>query len=428
MKKLIALFMVVLIAISTTTAAYATEVNGDSNSEIGDSSGMDDGSSGLDDVESGEDNGGEASTEAGSGSDGGSGEDVGENPPDNSEPSEGVSEPSESTPILTLDGATVNVSDESVAAIADAVSYSTYLNKVQKYSNKGTIFHLPELTSEAPYILAITSKEAGTLWVYRSSSPIELVHYSGTKYRVAGYYSVVYDNTGSLGANTSYTAPVISDTYRTDSNAFDYTTVYYYSNHDVADENGNVIYEKIPEDYMVSFETGFEDLTLDSVSSSNFVAPEISYSGYRFDGWYLDADFTLPFTSSYQFRYDVTLYAKWTPYYSVSFVTGIEGYELAPVTVVAGDAYTLPLFSHTGYEFVGAFTDENFETQFVDGSALNGDITLYLKFAPIEYDVGALLTQQVELTKGLQVIQSQLWVVLVVGLLYFVYRLFRIFF
>ena len=263
--------------------------------------------------------------------------------------------------------------------------------------------------------LTYTSEEDYGLYLKSDGSTIQFSNFNmrSTFARYSGQGVFSTNNEDSFGGGSS----------------FDISKILYANRNLIDTISGDLIYKTdAPQSFTISFNTGFEDLLVESVSSNSFVLPVVKYDGFCFEGWYFDIDYTLPYSVGYEFYQDTVLYAKWKAYKTVSFVTGIEDYILDSVQVLEGEPYTVPAFSYAGYEFGGAFVDEALQQQFVDGTVITEDITMYLWFEPLVYDIGALLTQQVELTKGLQVIQSQLWIVLVVGLLYFVYRLFRIFF
>lgn len=352
-----------------------------------------------------------------------------------SEPSETVVEPSDGA--YSLDGATVNVSEESIMAIADAVNadyeqVNEFLYSVPLTNGKELLVdtNIEFLTSDYHFLVIDV---AGTYYVLHCqlSSANFVKNIQNPEYysfgvkpsEGSGRYSFGISSTADplVFKSAAYTMPAYGQQYTSAQVLF--------NNRNVLDDSGNIYLEAtIDLIFKVSFDTGFDDLILNDVSSLNFVTPTISYDGFEFDGWYLDSEFTLPYSSDYTFVADTTLYAKWIPYRAISFVTGLEGVEIDSIKVLSGQPFTCPAFSYPGYTFVGCYLDNSFERQFVDGTVVSDDITLYINFEPIVYDTGALLTEQVELSKGLQIMQSQLWIILVVGLLYFVYRFFRIFF
>ncbi len=112
---------------------------------------------------------------------------------------------------------------------------------------------------------------------------------------------------------------------------------------------------------------------------------DISCDGYRFDGWYLN-NINITVDYHYQVVSNITLVAKWTPYYSISYTTA---YENAPgtKTVLKGTTLTetdLPNLSHTGYSFDGWYIDQ---TKVTAGYTVNSNITLTAKWIPIYYTI-----------------------------------------
>lgn len=299
-------------------------------------------------------------------------------PSETTEPTEGNTEPSEPSEPLKVD-----LTEQSIEAIADAVENSSgsIVNK------DGVVYTIPsevfEHVYDYKYLTYLKGGSSNNYWfLYNDPSEIYLsvnavgdvsINCLGLYVR---YQYGSYKSTGS-GINV---------------NSF----TIFYSDCDIYNKDGSLFYSSDGNvDFNISFDTGFEDLSLDPVSSKNFVAPVISYDGYEFDGWYFDREFTKPFQNTgFEFTADTILYAKWIPYRTINFITNIEGFELDSVKVLSGEAYTVSSFSYAGYEFVGAYTDEAFEHQFVGGTIVDSDLTLYLRFEEIVYDFGALLAEQ----------------------------------
>jgi len=97
-------------------------------------------------------------------------------------------------------------------------------------------------------------------------------------------------------------------------------------------------------------------------------------SGYRFDGWYAEAacqnawDFATTITGN------VTLYAKWTRVYTITYVTEGELDQSAWVKSYTGEqAVALPTPERSGYEFLGWYENSQKVTSIPQGST--GDKT-----------------------------------------------------
>lgn len=110
-------------------------------------------------------------------------------------------------------------------------------------------------------------------------------------------------------------------------------------------------------------------------------------NGYRFDGWYLDKDvWTQPFTETTKVIDDISVYAHFLIDTSPNETCRVTfdsrgGSTVGAVTLTKGAALTLPAPpTRTGYDFAGWYYDLTFETQFLSGTAIVRDITLYAKW------------------------------------------------
>ncbi len=119
-------------------------------------------------------------------------------------------------------------------------------------------------------------------------------------------------------------------------------------------------------------------------------------SGYTFDAWYKES----ACTNKWDFSTDtvtenITLYAKWTEkvtypiikYYTVTFETN-GGSEIANQTIASGKTATMPQTpTKNGYEFLGWFTDEDFNEVYRFATPVTEDITIYAKWKSDDYIV-----------------------------------------
>ena len=145
------------------------------------------------------------------------------------------------------------------------------------------------------------------------------------------------------------------------------------------------------ESYEVSFETGWDDWTIDneSIEYKNTVSePEQSSEreGYTLDGWFTSSDYV---GEAYNFETPVTgaieLFAKWTPeIYSITF-EGLDGadYDAPAATYTIEDSIALGQPTKEGYDFGGWYTSSDFiegtdVTEIATGST--GDKTFYAKW------------------------------------------------
>lgn len=102
--------------------------------------------------------------------------------------------------------------------------------------------------------------------------------------------------------------------------------------------------------------------------------------GYRFDGWTLNAGGTSPFTFSTPIVTDITLYAQWTPVYTVSFDPQ-GGSAVDPQAVPDGDPASAPTDpTKDGYTFEGWCVDSECTSLWDFTTPVTGAVTLYAKW------------------------------------------------
>lgn len=115
--------------------------------------------------------------------------------------------------------------------------------------------------------------------------------------------------------------------------------------------------------------------------------------GYRFDGWYWDAEYTREFifATNTMPSCDVTVYAKWTKQYTVTFDSR-GGSDVAPVTGEAGDPVAAPDAPvRAGYVFDGWFADAEGTTPYEFGVIPAQDVTVYALWHEIGTDIALTL-------------------------------------
>jgi len=122
--------------------------------------------------------------------------------------------------------------------------------------------------------------------------------------------------------------------------------------------------------------------------------------GYAFDNWYTDTDLTSPYNFDDPVTKNITLYAKWSEYCTITFNTnGATGGEPLPAqTVVVGASITLPggySLSRTGYSFGGWNTQDDGRGNSYNGYSSftpEGSITLYARWvSTITYNANGAL-------------------------------------
>lgn len=212
----------------------------------------------------------------------------------------------------------VDISDESIQAIAEAVNASSYQYNYQysiPLSTGNSIVIDTNIENLLDDYHVIINNYGGScyFWVHPDDikfhtslntwlpyknvfgvfigSASKLVN--GFVYSFESYESLSYPNV-SVGSS-----PIIL-----------------FSNRHILKNDGSVLFESTfvpPIEYTITFDTGFDDVVIDSQVHTAFVLPpDPVKTGYIFTGWYLDSEFTTIYTSDYVFTADTTLYASWT--------------------------------------------------------------------------------------------------------------------
>ena len=113
--------------------------------------------------------------------------------------------------------------------------------------------------------------------------------------------------------------------------------------------------------------------------------------GMKFEGWYTDKECTTEYIFSEPVTVAVTLYAKWSGSYTVTFDENGHGEAPDPQNVAEGAlAYEPTAPTAEGFTFGGWYTDEECTMPFSFGTAVTENITLYamwIKYDPIVYDM-----------------------------------------
>lgn len=132
-------------------------------------------------------------------------------------------------------------------------------------------------------------------------------------------------------------------------------------------------------------------LEVDSGSKlENSEALQPTAEGFRFDGWYKNAELTEQWDFDTDIVTDnITLYAKWTPltiYFTVSFELSGHGDTIAPQKVVAESKLDKATLQPTaeGFQFEGWYKDAAFTQPWdFDKDTVTQDITLYAKWQEV---------------------------------------------
>ena len=131
--------------------------------------------------------------------------------------------------------------------------------------------------------------------------------------------------------------------------------------------------------FTVTLETGSETATTMTDQSVIATAPDApKRDGYRFEGWYLDPEFTSEPTYPLVLTSDVTLYAKWTQVFTVTFEEN-GGSELE--SLVTDVIETSPRTYRDGFVFAGWYTSPRLTgAQVKFPYTPTANVTLYAKW------------------------------------------------
>lgn len=229
-------------------------------------------------------------------------------------------EPIES--VETTEKPIVDISDESVEAIADAVK-ATQTSPLVVTNKNGVSFNVPDRVANywtdefsLLYVTTGTGYERKEYWFVTNSEIVHIQDYNDSLRLNVGlpYFAITYGHNGTLLGSGGEAL----DNYN-EYNLTDFTIQY--SEFDVYFYD-SVYYESdVVTPYVVSFETGFPDLKVQDQLSTNLVLPSLNYDGYIFCGWYVDSEHSIRFPDVTEITSDITLYAKWREESPMSFFT-----------------------------------------------------------------------------------------------------------
>jgi uncharacterized repeat protein (TIGR02543 family) len=141
--------------------------------------------------------------------------------------------------------------------------------------------------------------------------------------------------------------------------------------------------------YTISFEENngsvVEDITQDYATTVN--EPSIEREGYSLSGWYLDSEFTQPYTFRTMPAENITLYAKWMfePHTITLELNGGTGQD--SIYDDYGTELETPTVEKEGYKFSGWYSDEMLQTPYTFTTMPSEDITVYAKWSINQYTI-----------------------------------------
>ena len=107
-------------------------------------------------------------------------------------------------------------------------------------------------------------------------------------------------------------------------------------------------------------------------------------AGYRFDGWYADAEFNTVFDAEAGVVENTTVYVKWVEQVVISYVH--NGVVVGTDSIDINNQYIAATPADFNETVTGWYTDEALTTLFVDGSVVAASMSLYAKVHSIAPD------------------------------------------
>lgn len=143
---------------------------------------------------------------------------------------------------------------------------------------------------------------------------------------------------------------------------------------------------------LVTFVTGFDHVIVapqEVVLGDTPTRPKDPVRpGLKFMGWYTSANGNTEFDFSAPVTSNVSVYAKWVPLYSVTFVTGNENISVPAQTIVSGEKPNRPDDPELlGSEFLGWYTTADGNTKFDFSTPVTSDTYVYARWKTLYYIV-----------------------------------------
>jgi uncharacterized repeat protein (TIGR02543 family) len=111
-------------------------------------------------------------------------------------------------------------------------------------------------------------------------------------------------------------------------------------------------------------------------------------SGFAFNGWFTEETGGEEVTTSTLFSENTTIFAQWTPAYTVTFDPNGDGGAVNPTTQLTGAGgrlVSLPVPTRTGFFFAGWFTEETGGEEVTTDMPFTEDATVYARWTSSVY-------------------------------------------
>jgi uncharacterized repeat protein (TIGR02543 family) len=145
-----------------------------------------------------------------------------------------------------------------------------------------------------------------------------------------------------------------------------------------------------PEYYVITFEPKGGAMTQESAGTilggKLETLPMPLKEGNIFEGWFMTEVGGEKVTTNTIFGGDVTIYAMWTPIYTITFyANGGTVSQVTGTTGSGGKLATLPTPTRNGYSFDGWFTEEAGGVKITKDQVFSKDMTIYAQWTLITY-------------------------------------------
>ena len=112
-------------------------------------------------------------------------------------------------------------------------------------------------------------------------------------------------------------------------------------------------------------------------------------TGWKFEGWYIDANYTKPYDFNTAVHENKVIHAKWTPVYKAEFVMHGHGAQVpTQYNIPDGGKVVKPENpTEKGWKFEGWYVDANYTKLYDFNTAVHENKVIHAKWTPIVYKV-----------------------------------------